>query len=115
MNMHKYVSLGIRIIIAIILLQTLRFKFAAHPDSVYIFTQVGLEPYGRIGIGILELVTSILIVIPKTVWVGASLTIGILGGAIIMHLTNLGIEINNDAGTLFLRQLQYLYSVYLPY
>lgn len=99
--MKTNILLGIRIIIAIILLQTLWFKFSAHPDSVYIFTQVGLEPYGRIGIGILELIASILILIPRTSWLGAALVLGIIGGAIMMHLTQLGIEVNGDSGQLF--------------
>ena len=99
--MRTNILLGIRIIIAIILLQTLWFKFSAHPDSVYIFTQVGLEPYGRIGIGILELIASILILIPRTSWLGAALVLGIIGGAIMMHLTQLGIEVNGDSGQLF--------------
>ena len=63
--MSKKILFIIRIIIAIILVQTLRFKFTAHPDSVYIFSQVGLEPIGRIGIGILELIAAILILFPK--------------------------------------------------
>lgn len=103
--MKKYVPLALRLIIAIILIQTLRFKFTAHPDSVYIFTKVGLEPYGRIGIGIVELIAGILLLIPKTVWAGAILAIGVLGGAIMMHLTLLGIEINNDKGVLFFTAL----------
>lgn len=90
-----------RILISVLLLQTLRYKFTAHPDSVYIFTKVGLEPFGRIGIGILELFPAVLILIPKTIWAGAFLTIGIICGAILMHLTILGIEINNDGGLLF--------------
>jgi uncharacterized membrane protein YphA (DoxX/SURF4 family) len=97
----KYLKVIIRIAIAIILIQTLRFKFTAHPDSVYIFTEVGLEPFGRIGIGILELIASILILVPKTTWLGATLVLGIIGGAIMMHLTQLGIEINGDGGLLF--------------
>ena len=99
--MHKYVYLSLRIIIAIILVQTLRYKFTGHPDSIYIFTQVGLEPYGRIGIGLIELIAAILILIPKTVWLGAGLTIGVLSGAIFFHLTNIGIEVNGDGGGLF--------------
>ena len=91
----------LRLIVAIILIQTLRFKFTAHPDSVYIFSKVGLEPYGRLLIGCLELIAGILLLIPKTVWAGAVLTIGIIGGAISMHLTQLGIEVNNDGGVLF--------------
>ncbi len=92
----------LRLIVAIILIQTLRFKFTAHPDSVYIFEQVGLEPIGRIGIGILELIAGILLLIPKTVWIGATLTLGLIGGAIMMHLTQLGIEVKNDGGVLFI-------------
>ena len=99
--MKKHIPLILRIIVALILIQTLRFKFTAHPDSVYIFEKVGLEPFGRIGIGILELIASILLLIPKTIWIGASLTLGIIGGAIMMHLTQLGIEVNNDGGVLF--------------
>lgn len=99
--MKKHVLLGLRVLIAIILIQTLRFKFSAHPDSVYIFLKVGLEPVGRIGIGVLELIAGILLLIPKTVWAGAGLTMGVIGGAIMMHLTQLGIEINGDSGVLF--------------
>jgi len=99
--MKKYLKIGLRIIVAAILIQTLRFKFTAHPDSVFIFTKVGLEPYGRIGIGIMELIAGLLILIPKTVWIGAGLTLGLIGGAIFMHLTMLGIEVNGDSGILF--------------
>lgn len=99
--MKKHIPLVLRIIVAIILIQTLRFKFTAHPDSVYIFETVGLEPIGRIGIGILELIAGVLLLIPKTVWAGALLTLGIIGGAIVLHLTQLGIEVRNDNGVLF--------------
>ena len=100
--MKKHIPLILRIIVSIILIQTLRFKFTGHPDSVYIFEQVGLEPYGRIGIGIIELIAGLLLLIPKTIWLGASLTLGVIGGAIFMHLTQLGIEVNNDGGRLFI-------------
>ncbi|MBQ0736115.1 DoxX family membrane protein [Aquimarina celericrescens] len=100
--MKKKLPLLLRILVAIILIQTLRFKFTAHPDSVYIFTKVGLEPYGRIATGITELIAGILLLIPKTSWIGAMLALGIIGGAIMMHLTKLGIEINNDSGVLFI-------------
>ena len=99
--MKNKILLAIRIIVALILVQTLRFKFTAHPDSVYIFTQVGMEPVGRISIGIVELISAVLILVPRTVWLGSILTLGVLGGAISMHLTNLGIEIKGDGGTLF--------------
>ena len=91
----------LRIIIAILLIQTLYFKFTAHPDSIYIFSQIGLEPFGRISIGVLELITAILILNPKSIWLGSLLSIAIISGAIFMHLTKLGIEINSDGGLLF--------------
>jgi uncharacterized membrane protein YphA (DoxX/SURF4 family) len=99
--MNKTLFLSIRVVIAIILLQTLRYKFTGHPDSIYIFTKMGLEPFGRIGIGVLELFAAILILVPHTIWVGSLLSIGIISGAIFLHLTQLGIEINNDGGSLF--------------
>lgn len=99
--MKKYISIGLRLIVAALLIQTLQYKFTAHPDSVYIFSKVGLEPYGRIGIGFLELVAGVMILIPRTVWLGTILTLGIIGGAIFMHLTILGIEVQNDGGSLF--------------
>lgn len=89
------------IIVALILLQKLRFKFFAHPDSVYIFTTPGIEPYGRIGIGILELIASILLFTNRTTWLGALSTTGLMAGAIFSHLTQLGIEVKGDGGTLF--------------
>ena len=92
----------LRIIVAIILVTTLILKFAAHPNSVYIFSKVGLEPYGRIIIGISELIAVILLLIPRTIWIGATFTLGLIGGAILMHITKLGIEINNDCGILFI-------------
>lgn len=103
--MKKHLPFVVRIIVAIILVQTLRFKFTGHPDSVYIFTKVRMEPYGRILIGVVELIAAIFLLIPKLVWVGALLTLGVIGGAITMHLTNLGIEINNDNGILFITAL----------
>lgn len=86
---------------AAILLQTLYFKFTAHPDSVYIFQTLGLEPYGRIGIGFAELVTAILLILSKTRGIGGILGLGIISGAIFSHLTQLGIVVNNDGGLLF--------------
>ena len=115
MNSYKII-LVLRIAVAIILIQTLRFKFTAHPDSVYIFETVGLEPYGRIGIGTLELIAGILLLIPKTVWAGALLTLGLIGGAIVMHLTQLGIEVRGDGGVLFFTAIiTFLLSVIIFY
>ncbi|WP_191860032.1 DoxX family membrane protein [Hanstruepera ponticola] len=114
--MKSKIPFILRLTVAIILIQTLRFKFTAHPDSVYIFEQGGLEPYGRIGIGILELIAGILLLIPKTVWLGAILTLGIIGGAISMHLTKIGIEVNNDKGTLFITAITtFILSIIILY
>ena len=62
---------------------------------------MGLEPVGRIGTGIAELITGILLLIPGTVFIGALLSIGIISGAIFSHLTVLGIVVQNDGGLLF--------------
>ncbi len=91
----------LRIIPAIILLQTLYFKFSGAPESVYIFSTLGIEPYGRIGSGIAELIAAVLLLIPKTIWMGALLSLGVISGAIISHLTILGIEVQGDGGYLF--------------
>jgi ABC-type Fe3+-siderophore transport system permease subunit len=93
------------LIAAVILLQTLYFKFTAQPESIYIFSKLGIEPYGRIGSGIFELITSILILLPKTRVHGSVLGIGVISGAILSHLFVLGIEVQNDGGTLFLLAL----------
>lgn len=91
----------LQLIAAGILLQTLFFKFSGAEESVYIFTTLGLEPWGRIGSGVAELVASLLLVIPPLVPFGALLTLGVLSGAIVSHLTVLGIEVKGDGGLLF--------------
>lgn len=90
-----------RIVAAVILLQTLYFKFSASEESVYIFTAVGMEPWGRIAIGILELIAAALLLVNSTVWIGSVLSAGLMAGAILMHLTMLGIEVKDDGGYLF--------------
>lgn len=86
-------------------MQTLFFKFSAAPESVFIFEQLGLEPFGRIGIGIAELIASILILYPKTVRLGAALAAMLMAGAIFSHLTQLGIVVQDDGGQLFIMAL----------
>jgi uncharacterized membrane protein YphA (DoxX/SURF4 family) len=83
-----------RIIVAIIMLQTLYFKFTAQPESVKLFTILGLEPWGRIGTGVIELVASVLILFPRTTLLGALMAIGLMSGAIFFHITNSNIGIN---------------------
>ncbi|PYL81354.1 MAG: DoxX family protein [Verrucomicrobia bacterium] len=91
----------LRITAAIILLQTLFFKFTGAPESVYIFTKVGAEPWGRIGSGVVELIAAILILTPRFTWLGSLLAIGVMAGAILSHVTVLGIEVRSDKGLLF--------------
>ncbi|HQW68683.1 MAG TPA: DoxX family protein [Flavobacterium sp.] len=91
----------VKLVAVIILLQTLYFKFTAAPESVYIFSTLGIEPFGRIGSGIVELIASILILIPRTTLLGAVLGFATMLGAIFSHIFVLGIEIQNDGGTLF--------------
>jgi uncharacterized membrane protein YphA (DoxX/SURF4 family) len=91
----------LRITVSVILLKTLFLMFTASPESVYIFTKIGLEPWGRISSSIIELFASVLILIPRTTSLGALLAIGTMNGAIFFHLTELGINILNDGGQLF--------------
>lgn len=101
MKTINYISLALRLTVAIILLQTLFFKFTAHPDSVHIFTALGVEPWGRITLGIVELITAILVLLPKTQVVGMFFSLGIIIGAIASHLFVLGINVSNDGGKVF--------------
>jgi hypothetical protein len=95
------VGLLLRLTAAAILLQTLFFKFTGAAESVYIFQALGAEPWGRLGSGIAELATAILLLAPSTAALGGLLGIGVMSGAILSHLTILGIEIMGDGGLLF--------------
>ena len=93
-----------RLIVAVILFQTLFFKFSGAEESKYIFSTVinpELEAFGRIGSGLVELIAVILLILPRTVWIGAFLALGTISGAIFSHLTVLGIEVKGDGGLLF--------------
>ena len=98
---NKIVIWVLRILPAVILLQTLFFKFTASPESVYIFSTLGVEPYGRIGSGVFELIAGILLLIPRTTLLGALMGLGVMGGAIMSHLFVLGISVQGDGGQLF--------------
>jgi hypothetical protein len=102
MKATNIISWVLRLVAAIIMLQTLYFKFSAAPESIYIFTQVGLEPWGRIGTGVAELIASLLLLIPATIAIGALLSIGVMLGAVVVHLFILGINVQGDGGQLFL-------------
>jgi len=92
----------LKVIVAAIFLQTLYFKFTGAPESVYIFETVGMEPWGRYSSGVVELLASIFLLIPRTTWLGAVLALGVICGAIFFHLTILGIEVMGDGGFLFI-------------
>jgi len=93
-----------RVIVALILLQTLFFKFTGASESKYIFTTLmgpELEAYGRIGSGVVELIAAVLLLVPSTAWLGALIALGTITGAIFSHLTKLGVVVENDGGLLF--------------
>ena len=98
MNARNIIIWIFRLLAAVIMLQTLYFKFTAHPQSVHLFTILGMEPWGRIGTGVLELIASILILYPRTTGYGALLGLGMMSGAIFFHLTKLGIKFDGDYG-----------------
>ncbi|MGB3080937.1 MAG: DoxX family protein [Saprospiraceae bacterium] len=102
--MKKYFTFAffLKLVVAVILLQTLFFKFTGAAESKYIFETVGMEPWGRIGSGIVELIAAILILMPRTSWIGAILALGTVSGAIFFHLTKLGIVVMDDGGLLFI-------------
>jgi uncharacterized membrane protein YphA (DoxX/SURF4 family) len=102
--METYISWTARIIVAVILLQTLFFKFTGAEESRYIFTTLmgaEFEAVGRIGSGVVELVAAILLLIPSKAWLGSVIALGTISGAIFSHLTKLGIEVKGDGGLLF--------------
>lgn len=97
----KIASWIMQVIVALILFQTLFFKFTGAEESKYIFSTLGVEPWGRIGSGIVELIAVVLLLIPATASIGALLALGVISGAIFSHLTKLGIVVQDDGGLLF--------------
>lgn len=95
----------LRIVAALIMLQTLYYKFSASEESVYIFSVVGIEPWGRIATGVFELIASVLLLYPGTTHLGALLGTGLMSGALLMHFTLLGLEVKEDGGLLFIYAL----------
>ena len=108
--LRKITYIVARLAAAIIMGQTLYFKFTGSAESVYIFTTVGMEPWGRWLVGITELVAAILLIIPKTAWAGGILAVGLMVGAIGMHMTLLGIEVMEDKGQLFYYALSFFFA-----
>lgn len=97
MKFTTIITWALRLLAALIMLQTLYFKFTGHEQSVKLFSQLGMEPWGRIGVGVLELIASGLILFPRTTGIGAALGAGLMAGAIFFHLTILGIVFDGDA------------------
>lgn len=100
-TLPRPVVLGAQIVAAVILAQTLFFKFSGAPEAVATFTKLGVEPWGRIGLGVVELVTALLLLVPRFAAVGGVVTVGLMLGAIGSHLGPLGIEVQGDGGQLF--------------
>lgn len=98
---ERFVSGVCRIVAAVILGQTLLFKFTGAEESIYIFTKVGLEPWGRYGSGVVELAAAVLLLTPRFAWGGALLALGVISGALASHLAVLGIVVMGDGGLLF--------------
>ena len=101
LNAATVASWVLQLVVAGILLQTLFFKFTGAAESVYIFSTLGAEPWGRIGSGVVELIAAILLLVPATSTVGAALALAVITGAIFSHLTVLGIDVQGDGGLLF--------------
>ena len=97
----KYLIISLRLLVAGILLQTLYFKFSGAPESIYIFSTLGVEPLGRWFAGISELIASALILLPGLEIFGAMMAAGIMVGALASHIFVLGIVVQNDGGLLF--------------
>jgi len=97
----RRLSVAAQVIAAVILGQTLFFKFSGAPEAVALFTKLGVEPYGRIGAGVVELIAVILLLVPRTAMWGGVLTVGLMLGAVGSHLGPLGIEVEGDGGQLF--------------
>ena len=91
----------LQLVAAAILAQTLYFKFTAAAESVYIFSTLGMEPWGRIGSGVAELIACVLLLTPRLIPLGALLSLGVISGAIFSHLTKLGVVVQGDGGLLF--------------
>lgn len=96
---------ALRLMVAIIFFQTLFFKFTGAPESVYIFNALGVEPWGRYLMGAFEAIAAVLILVPKSVAIGALVAVGLMGGALFTHLTKLGIAVQGDRGLLFVLAL----------
>ncbi len=95
----------LKILISLIIGQTLYFKFTGHPESIYIFQKLGVEVWGRYLTASLEAATILLLMIPSTTFFGALTAGGLMTGAVFAHLLVLGIDVQGDGGLLFFLSL----------
>jgi putative oxidoreductase len=113
MKVKLIIAWLLRLLAAYIMLQTLYFKFTGHPQSVALFTELGMEPWGRIGTGVFELIASILILYPRRTGFGAALGAGLMAGAIFFHVTKLGLKFDGDYGLFTMAVIAFICCVAL--
>lgn len=121
--MRNKIKWALAIYVAFVFIQSLLFKFSGSQETVIIFNTIadwmaGIAPlsaiaepfreYGGVSVGSVELVASVMILIPKTRLLGALTALGVISGAIFFHLfTPLGVNRvvdaagNTDGGVLF--------------
>ncbi len=100
-NGIRLLDMATRVVASAIFAYTAYMKFTAAPAAVYIFQRIGMEPAGRYAVGALEVITIVLMLIPKSAWRGAILGALMMFGAICMHLTIGEFNINGDSGLMF--------------
>lgn len=100
-NGIQIIDIGTRLIASGILGFSAFLKLTAAPATVFIFQKLGMEPSGRYGVAVLEIITLILILFPRTAWRGAILGCMLMFGAICMHLTMAQFSILGDNGLMF--------------
>ena len=113
MNLRNLLLWVLRIVPAVILLQTLYFKFSAHPQSVKLFTAIGMEPWGRVGTGVAELIAAVLLLIPVTSAIGALMGVGLMSGALYFHVTGIGIAFDGDYGLFTMALITFFCCLFL--
>lgn len=95
-----------QVLAAVILAQTLYFKFTYAPETRHIFGPLGGRPAATF-VGLLELACVAQLLVPRTAAFGAVLALALMGGALMTHLTMIGVAVTNpdtgesDGGLLF--------------
>ena len=90
--MNRYAVLVLRLVVAAVLIPVGYLKLSANELDVALFTQLGMEPHGRIIIGFTEITSALLLLSPQAA-TGALVALGVMLGAIIAHTTVLGFSI----------------------